>query len=443
MLPQLRKLERRFRDELVVIGVHSPKFPTERETENLRQAVVRLGIEHPVINDRDFVVWQAYAGRAWPTLYFIDPNGKVIGRHEGELPYPALEALIEDMVREFDALGLLDRRPLRFPLEREKLRPSALAFPGKVLADEASSRLFIADTNHNRVLVADFNGQVIDVIGTGEPGLTDGPAEEARFAGPQGLALMGSTLFVADTENHAVRQVDLVTGNVRTVAGTGVQGRPFTGARPAAETALNSPWDLVSVDGRVYIAMAGCHQIWVLDLDRRTVEVFAGTGYEGLKDGPRELAWLAQTSGLATDGERLYFADSETSSIRMVGFEPRSPVMTLVGQDLFIFGDVDGVGAQVRLQHPLGVAWHEGILYVADTYNHKIKRLYPKTRACYTWLGSGEPGWVDGVGRAAQFAEPGGLSVAAGRVFIADTNNHCIRAADLTTGEVTTLNLRF
>ncbi len=443
MLPQLRKLERRFRDELVVIGVHSPKFPTERETENLRQAVVRLGIEHPVINDRDFVVWEAYAGRAWPTLYFIDPNGKVIGRHEGELPYPPLEALVRDMAREFDALGLIDRRPLRFPLEREKLRPSPLAFPGKVLADEDSFRLFIADTNHNRIVVSDFDGQVIDVIGSGEAGFADGPAEEARFSGPQGLAVVGSTLFVADTENHAVRQVDLVTGLVRTLAGNGTQGRPFTGVRPAAEAALNSPWDLVVVDGRVYIAMAGCHQIWVLDLDRRTVEVFAGTGYEGLKDGPRELAWLAQTSGLATDRERLYFADSETSSIRMVGFGPRAPVVTLVGQDLFVFGDADGIGPQVRLQHPLGVAWADGIVYVADTYNHKIKRLYPQTRGCYTWLGSGEPGWRDGIGAEAQFAEPGGLSVAAGKVFIADTNNHCIRVADPETGAVRTLNLRF
>jgi hypothetical protein len=237
--------------------------------------------------------------------------------------------------------------------------------------------------------------------------------------------------------------VDLVTGYVRTVAGTGDQGRPFSGVRPARETALTSPWDLALLGGRLYIAMAGCHQLWVLDLGRRTVEVFAGTGYEGLKDGPRELAWLAQPSGLTTDGIRLYFADSETSSIRTVGLEPRAPVVTLVGQDLFVFGDVDGVGPQVRLQHPLGVCYYEGVLYVADTYNHKIKRLYPNTRGCYTWLGSGEPGFQDGPGREARFAEPGGISVAAGRAFIADTNNHCIRVADLETGEVRTLRLNF
>lgn len=443
MLPQLRKLERRFPQELVVIGVHSPKFPNERETENLRQAVVRLGIEHPVINDGDFAVWQAYAGRAWPTLYFIDPEGKLIGRHEGELPYPALEALVRDMVAEFDGLGLIDRRPVRFPLEREKLRPSPLAFPGKVLADATTERLFIADTNNNRVIVADFAGNVHQVVGSGEAGLTDGPSETAKFSGPQGLALDGPTLFVADTESHAVRQVDLVTGYVRTLAGTGEQGRPFSGARPAEGTPLNSPWDLVVLGDRLYIAMAGCHQIWVLDLSRRTLEVFAGTGYEGLKDGPRELAWLAQTSGITTDGARLYFADSETSSIRSVGLKPRAPVVTLVGQDLFIFGDVDGIGPQVRLQHPLGVCYYEGVLYVADTYNHKIKKLYPGTRGCYTWLGSGEAGFRDGPGREAQFAEPGGISVAAGQAFIADTNNHCIRVVDLETGEVRTLNLSF
>jgi hypothetical protein len=107
---------------------------------------------------------------------------------------------------------------------------------------------------------------------------------------------------------------------------------------------------------------------------------------------------------------------------------------------LFEFGDVDGEGDAARLQHPLGVAFHAGMLYVADTYNHKVKILDPQTRRVRTLLGDGTPGHVDGV--PARFFEPGGLTVAAGKLYIADTNNHAIRVADLTTREVSTLALR-
>ena len=134
----------------------------------------------------------------------------------------------------------------------------------------------------------------------------------------------------------------------------------------------------------------------------------------------------------------LTVADSETSSIRAVPITGRGDVRTLVGEGLFEFGDVDGVGDRVRLQHALGVAYHDGLLYVADTYNSKIKVLDPVTRTCKTFLGGEPEGWL----ATPLFNEPGGISYAAGKLYVADTNAHRIRVVDVKTREVTTLELQ-
>jgi hypothetical protein len=434
-----------------VVGVHSAKFTTEKATHNVRKAVLRYEIEHPVVNDKDFVVWQHYGVRAWPTLMFIDPEGKVIARHEGEFPLEALDGVVGEMVKEFDAQGLMDRRPLRFKLEREKEWERPLSFPGKVEADAASGRLFIADSNHNRIVVASLDGEVMHIIGSGRAGLADGGFGEAAFNDPQGMALDGvgahgraPMLYVADTKNHAIRKVDLINRTVQTIAGTGEQAmmsRPdMIGA--GASTPLSSPWDVALNDGTLYIAMAGFHQLWRLELETNEVRPHAGNGRERIVDGPLASAQLAQPSGIATDGAKLYFTDSETSAVRTADLGSDGRVATMVGLDLFTFGDVDGVGDQVRLQHPLGIDVQDGVLFIADTYNNKVKRGFPATRGVTAFLGSGEPGQKDGIGREAQFHEPGGLSVADGNLYIADTNNHAIRVADLQSQEVTTLELK-
>ena len=449
IFPQLRKLERKYASELVVVGVHSAKFPTEKETDSLTAAVRRCELEHPVINDAEFQVWQQYSCRAWPTMMFIDPLGNVIGKHEGELTFEQFDQLLSGMVAEFDELGIMQRSPL--PTTAPRGPQTDLSFPGKVVADEAGGRLFIADTNHNRIIVSSFDGHVKQVIGTGDESLVDGPVTEAAFNHPQGMAIDGDILYVADTENHAIRLVDLQAGQVRTLAGTGEQGYDRTGGRLGASTSLSSPWDVVLHDGVVYIAMAGIHQLWSLDLTSGIVGPYAGSGREAITDGPLETAALAQPSGITTDGDRLFFADSETSSIRNCDLPPfNSPpqggsnggaVRTLIGLGLFEFGDVDGDDFRVRMQHPIGITHHDGVLYVADTYNHKIKRVLPRTRSAFSVAGTGSPGHVDGAFKQARFSEPSGLSIANGKMFIADTNNHIIRVADMETEEVATLEL--
>lgn len=448
MIPTLQRLEETYGDALVVISNHSAKFANEGDTQNIRQIVQRYGLEHPVINDSDFVVWQTYGVNAWPTFYVIDPRGNVLARQPGEIPFDAFDRLIAGMVDYFDSTGELNREPLELALEGAGQPPGLLAFPGKVLADEAGGRLFIADSNHNRIVIADLDSYaILDVIGSSATGLDDGAFEAATFDTPQGMALRGDVLYVADMENHAIRAADLTERTVTTIAGTGQQlfGRAFPGLpMPALQTDLSSPWDLAfSDDDSLIIAMAGTHQIWMLHLADEMVEPLIGDGSEGLINAVFETSALAQPSGLYVRDGVLYFADSESSTIRDADLTTHE-LQTVAGtldNNLFDFGDSDGVVGASRLQHPLGVTGaDDGLIYVADTYNSRIKALDPQTNTITTIAGSGASGdFRDGGGLEAAFDEPGGLSAAGNRLFIADTNNHAIRVIDLETQQVSTV----
>lgn len=473
ILPELKKLEHAYPNELVVIGVHSAKFETEQDSNNITEAVLRYEIEHPVVNDAKHMIWQKFFVNSWPSLRLIDPEGFVVAEHGGEIDFETLDAFFKRALPYYRKNKLLDTTPLRFDLARDSAEETPLRFPGKVLADEASGRLFIADSNHNRIVVTTLAGKLIDVIGSGQIGAADGPFDKAQFDHPQGMALVGETLYVADTENHLLRKVDLAGKAVATIAGTGRQGRSAWPGIPEeaiqaggivasklpkryvgkpAETALNSPWDLWVHGDDLFIAMAGPHQIWKLPLDESEIGPYAGNAREDIVDGallPRQpygtqvapggavVSSFAQPSGLASDGTSLFVADSEGSSIRAVPLKPSGKVRTIIGTShlpqgrLFTFGDVDGRGEAVRLQHALGVVYNDGKLYVADTYNNKIKVVDPKDASCATLVGTGEAGRAD---EPAQFDEPGGISLAAGKLYVADTNNHAVRIVDLAAG---------
>jgi thiol-disulfide isomerase/thioredoxin len=438
IIPDLKKLEAKYANQLVVIGVHSAKFQNEKETENIRRIILRYEIEHPVYNDSEFAVWSSYGVRAWPTRVLIDPAGYVVGAVSGEGNYEAIDQAITKLVEEFRKRGELNEQPLNLVLERAKVGDLPLAFPGKIIADAASDRLFIADSNHNRIVVTKLDGTLVDTIGTADAGAADGAFDKATFNRPQGLALSGDSLYVADTENHLIRRVDLKSRTVETIAGTGQQTREYFQTGPARQIALSSPWDLQLVGNTLYIAMAGPHQIWKLDLDKNEVSTFAGSGREERKDAALLDAGFAQPSGMAVIGQTLYVADSESNIIRAIDLGAGT-VKTLVGGDLFEFGDVDGAGDDVRLQHPLGLLAHGDKLLIADTYNHKIKELDPKQKRVRSLFGTGKPGQHDG--SSASFYEPGGLALANDKLYIADTNNHAIRVVDLKTRQSSTLRI--
>ncbi len=441
-LAQLREIEAAFpHNELTIISVHSPKFPNEKFTETVRDAVLRYGVDHPVVNDRSMYLWKQYAVRAWPTLIFISPEGRVLERHEGELPLEAGIALLRPMVEEFEALGLLNHSPLRFA--RETVTQSFLAFPGKLAVDASVNRLIISDSTHHRLVETDLNGKVRFIIGTSKKGNVDGSYEQAQFNRLQGVTLSGDILYVADTENHTLRRVNLSTQQVETIAGTGQQYgvvRTLTSG-PATQVALSSPWDLVLSGDNLYIAMAGTHRIFVLHLGTQEIEPFAGMGPEGLGDGSYEESFFAQPNGLSLGHDTLYVADSETSAVRAIALTGDKQVRTLVGTGLFDFGDVDGIGDNALLQHVQAVCVIGELVYLADTYNNRIKVLDPQTREVKQFAGTGTAGFRDGPLQEAEFNEPGGLAYANDLLYVADTNNNAIRVIDMDTSMVETLNV--
>src|SRR5690348_2838609 len=319
IIPDLKKLEAKYANQLVVIGIHSAKFQNEKETENIRHIILRYEIEHPVYNDSEYAVWQSYGVRAWPTQVLIDPAGYIIGGVSGEGNYDVIDEAISKTIADFRAKGELNEEPLKLVLERAKVGELPLAFPGKILADAASDRLFIADSNHNRIVVTKLDGTLVETIGAGEIGAKDGAFDSATFYRPQGLALRGDSLYVADTENHLIRRVDLKSRTVETIAGTGQQTHEYPPKGGTARTtALSSPWDLKLVGRSLYIAMAGPHQIWKLDLDNNQVAPFAGSGREARQDGSLSESGFAQPSGITAIENTLYVADSESNIIRAI-----------------------------------------------------------------------------------------------------------------------------
>jgi thiol-disulfide isomerase/thioredoxin len=453
ILPDLAWLEDRFAGRpFVVVGVHSAKFSNEAGRGNVRAAVQRYGIRHPVVLDDDMKLWRAYAARSWPTRVLVDPTGAIDLTLAGEGHRDALEQHIERLLEDHARRGTLAAAPLALAPTAAVRASSGLSFPGKVLAErghaDAAGRLFIADTTHHRIVVAGWpeldpalpgapaggaaRCELLRVIGTGQPGRDDGPAGRATFRAPQGLALARGKLFVADTGNHLIRAVDLATFEVTTWAGTGEMTNDRAGGARGTEQGLNSPWDLAVHGSRLLVAMAGTHQIWRFELGNAFGRAYAGTGREDLEDGPAERAALAQPSGIAVAGDTAWIADSEVSAVRGLDLVDER-VFTVIGEGLFDFGDVDGTYPAARLQHPLGIAaWREQLV-IADSYNHKLKIVAPAARTARTLLGDGLPGSDDGRG-GLRLSEPGGLSIAGDEVFVADTNNHRVVWADLASG---------
>ncbi len=401
VIDELRAVEEKYAEQLVIVGVHSPKFVHEADHDAVVAAVERYDVRHPVLDDPDLVTWNAYAVRAWPTLAMVDPQGYVVAQFSGEGHAHGIDTLVAELIAVHEAKGTLHSGD--GPYLPPAPESSTLRFPAKVIALPAGT-LLVADAGHHSLAELGPDGEtLLRRIGSGRRGLVDGPPDVARFSEPNGLCLLppdaaaelGYDVVVADTVNHVLRGVTLASGVVRTLAGTGEQwmrGQREPPAHEGREEALSSPWDVAwsPEQRRVLVAMAGIHQIWAYDPYAGTIEATAGTTNEGLRDGPADQAWFAQPSGLAVatdtatdaEGERLWVADSETSSLRAV----RAGVVTThIGQGLFDFGHRDGPARDAMLQHPLGVTLlPDGSVAVLDTYNDAVRRYDPRTREVTT-----------------------------------------------------------
>ncbi len=415
IVPDLKRLEQEFADVLVVIGIHSAKFDAEKQNETIRQAILKFGIEHPVVNDADFKLWNQYGIRAWPTTVLIDPNGKVVGQHAGEGVYQTVQPYILKMQEEFKED--LNREPFRFHVEVQE--KTTLYFPSKLISD-SEGNIYLSDSGHNRILKLNQQGQILETIGSGEAGFTDGSYAEATFYEPHGLALQGTILYVADAKNNAIRKIDLEQKQVSTAAGTGELGYYFLDDKLNEPVDPNSPWDLLILGDSMYIANAGNHQLLRMDLATEKVYRFAGSGREALADGPLLEAAFNQPSGLAHNGNVLYVADAEASAIRTVNIDT-GMVLTPLGRGLFDFGDVDGHVDDALLQHCVGLDIIDSDVFIADTYNGKIKIL-DMTRHRVRTL-------VDGL------SEPNDVIFLNGQLWVTSTNSHQLFKVDISTGE--------
>lgn len=432
VLSALKQVEAAYPDEVVVIGVHSPKFAAEQQPANLRAAIARHGITHPVVNDISFQLWRAYAVSAWPTLVFIGPEGHVMGQMAGEPDPERLLTAVCELVERWDTQEILSPRALAVTPVRDP--GGRFAFPARIKPVPGRERRWaLADTGHNQIALLSDDGTEIARFGSGRPGFADGPADTAAFNTPQGLAADADTVYVADTGNHAVRRIDLATGTVRTLAGTGERGMVVDTEEPALAAALASPWDLAADGALLHIANAGTHQLLTLDVAARELRALAGNGGEDIVDGPGHDAQLAQPGGLALDADNniLYFVDSETSSVRTVDLTSGA-VRTLVGEGLFEFGSDNGAFELARFQHPLGITLVSGEVLVADTYNNKARVLDLAARRVRDL----DDGFQCQDATCRPPAEPAGIwADGPERVLLADTNNHRIleyRLADRT-----------
>ncbi len=433
-LPDLEWIEKKYRGKpVVVVGVHSAKFYNEQEVENIREAIARYEISHPVIADRNMEIWQSYGVSGWPTLVVVDPRGNVVYQQSGEGQRENLDDVISVLLERNKEM--LAKEPIT--IRRPAGAPSrTLSYPGKLSVSPDGGMLAVSDSNHNRVLVIDArSGKIIHKVGSGARGLQDGSFEQAHFFRPQGVLWVGEKIFVADTENHALREIDLKSGAVKTLAGNGRQGYWIQSAREGRTTQLSSPWDLAYDSGFIFIAMAGLHQIWAYHLETNIIGPFAGSGYEDIVDGSLEEAQFAQPSGLSISGGNLFVADSEVSAVRRIDLD-RKIVQTVVGEGLFVFGHRDGPFDSARFQHPLGVSCGDNNrIYVADTYNHAIRLLDLAGRKVTTLVGRPEMKAVCNIDDPScdtlGLYEPGDVKVHGNTLYIADTNNHLIRMYDL------------
>ncbi len=446
-LKDLEYLEEKYKDEpVLIIGIHSPKFYNEKHNQNIISAIDRYEITHPVVSDVNHEIWQSYTIHAWPTFVLIGTKGKIILAISGEGKRDLLDNSIKQELDKSKKDNTLSKD--RIMIKREKRTTSSiLKYPAKIAFNEDTNSVFISDSNHNRIIhaILDENkpiqANIQDIIGNGDRGLVDGDYKETAFFRPQGLTYHKGFLYVCDTENHSIRAIDLTDRKVKTLSGNGRQGYFNTSAE---EGLLNSPWDCIIKDDYLYVAMAGCHQIWRMELNSNHMEPYVGNGYEHIIDGVFSNSSLAQPSGISANDDSLYFTDSESSSLRMCNIST-GKVKTLIGSGLFDFGFTDGKFNEASLQHPLGLCYKDRMVFIADSYNHAIRMANLNEGKIYTVIHPVDNNLCSINGKECDVLplyEPNDIKVYRGKLFIMDTNNHLIRVYNPETATLETLQLK-
>lgn len=419
-LTELRVLETRFNDGLSIIGVHQPRYPQETDPQRVSKTLNRWFLRWPVIHDRDYLLWRLFDIKAWPTAVLLDAEGRVAGIYPGRERRAELEARIHVVL---DDAATRDIRSFEQTPQARRPEPrSSVMFPTALAGSDQF--LYVAETGRNRVLELAHDGRVNRVFGSGNAGLWDGRKAEAGFNAPQGLALGKDTLYVADTGNHALRRIRLLSGEVETLIGT---GKPASGVRESGlprTQSLNLPTGLALVHERLYLGQCGLHQIWQFDMNTQQLAPFSGSGREDVVDSADTEAAYSQPVCLSANRDTLYVADAGGNSIRAVRLADGSVHSPVPGQ-VFESGDMDG-GLQARLAGPRAVLFDPGrnVLWIADSVNGKLK-VHALAKGETKTLGLNYP-----------LQAPGGLALAGGNLWLANTDAHELLKLDMKTGKL-------
>jgi Redoxin/NHL repeat len=420
----LARLQAKFPVDFAIFGIHVPKFDAETNDRTVIKAINRLKIPFPVANDLNWICWQHFGVSQWPSIVLIDREGRIHDIIVGDDQQEKLDANVAELVSRETQMFVNPLVPLKFQ-SSEFLSP--LSFPSGLAATD--THLYVADTANHRILECNHNGRILREFGNGHPDMNDGPYSEAAFHSPRGLCWIREMLYVADTGNHAIRKINLLKGDVETVVGSGKLGTPREGSsRHPSENQLNQPWGLSGSNDRLYIGMAGSNQVWEYELGNSRLRKVAGTGELGLVDGSARHALFAQPSGLALVQQSLYVVDSASSAIRAIQLS-QGTVQTLVGQQLYEFGNKDGERRDARMQFPQAVVLDPNapVLWIADTYNGLLRKLR---------LGGG--------GMTTQplnrrLGQPSALAASAGTLWIADAAQHEVLRFDIASEAITRL----
>lgn len=429
---EIKYLEEKYKDEpFIVIGVHCAKFPNERDKKNIEKAIDRMGIAHPVVIDNDFLLWKQYGIRVWPTFLLVGSDTEIVGVASGEGNLEVIEQSIEKALQQGRETGKLIEGVIQ--VEPVRVKPSLLRYPTKIHIDKENKLIYVSDPGNNRILEVAFEafdkGRIKKIIGSGSMGMEDGEFSSAKLNKPHGIFKdQTDKLYICDSDNHSIRIADLKKSQLTTLLGDGTKAR----WGDARGDSLNSPWDILRHADTFFIAMAGSHQIWRMDAKTKKVRPFIGNGRENLIDGNSRKSQLAQPSGLATDGRDLFFADAESSAVRKVNMNS-GLVKTVAGKGLFIYGYRDGKIEEAMLQHPKGIYFENGIIYVADTFNNSVRIINMSKKVVQTLVSSKEPRLcsIESKSRTGQINEPNDVARFGAYLYIADTNNNIIRVLDI------------
>ncbi len=424
-LPEIKKIEKEFGNKLLIIGIHSGKFDNEKDVAAIRKAIVKYDINYPVLHDPDLKIWNNFALKSWPTFIVINPHGNIEKIVVGEDNLGKIRKNIRKLASRFKYE--INRDPVPLALEKNNIIGNVLTFPTKIeYAANFSYKtrkipvLFISNSGANSIIASSLTGETVLKIGSGKEGFEDGSLGVASFSKPRGLLFDGKKLYVADSGNNALRMVDFENGMVSTLVGSGKKGKIISDSYMEAKNVdLASPNDIAFFPNKDVIAIAntGSNQILGYNIDKKTIAVLAGNGAAGMAQNT-----LAEPSALAPYQDRLYFLDAASSSLRVL--DKNGSIKTLVGQGVNKFGNKNGDKEVALMQHPIGLMVDDTGAYIADSFNHIIRKYSFSTNKISDLIGNHKKGDALGSASATELDEPDGIAAVLNNFYIVDSNNN-------------------